>query len=148
MSRTTALLCFSLLKSYLIFWRKVMGMNLWYKLMVLEYKIRDRKAKPGEIIKQFGLQPGFVVVDYGCGPGRHLETASQLVGSDGLVYAADVSVIGIRYAKKRIMDLGLKNVIPVVLSESENAIPDHCADVVYALDMFHLVDDPAPFLAN
>lgn len=125
-----------------------MSLNLWYKLMVLEYKLRDRKSKPGEIVERFGLQPGFTAVDYGCGPGRYLETASYLVGDGGLVYAADISEVGILYAKKRIGELGLKNVIPVILEENRNVIPDHCADVVYALDMFHLVDDPVSFLAN
>ncbi|PIE62964.1 MAG: hypothetical protein CSA25_02630 [Desulfobacter postgatei] len=42
----------------------------------------------------------------------------------------------------------LTNVIPVLLGDQANIIQDHSADVVYALDMFHQVDDPAGFLAD
>jgi ubiquinone/menaquinone biosynthesis C-methylase UbiE len=123
-------------------------MSLWYNLMVLEYKLRDRHNKPGEILRQFGIKPGFTVVDYGCGPGRYLEVASSLVGETGLVYAADISEVGIKHARKRVASLGLKNIITVLMEDKKIDIPDGCADVVYALDMFHLVDDPEPFLAN
>jgi ubiquinone/menaquinone biosynthesis C-methylase UbiE len=116
--------------------------------MVLEYKIRDHRSKPGDILKMFGIKPGFTVVDYGCGPGRYLETASSLAGDTGLIYAADISEVGLKHAKKRIETLGLTNVVPVLLEGKKNVIPDCCADVVYALDMFHLIDDPEPFLAN
>lgn len=123
-------------------------MNIWYDLMVLEYKIRDRFNKPGAILNQFVIKPGFTIVDYGCGPGRYLDTAAFLVGEKGLVYAADISEVGLEHAKKRIATKGLKNIIPILLEPGEKTIPDACADIVYALDMFHLVDDPAPFFEN
>ena len=123
-------------------------MNIGYNLMVLEYMIRDRFHKPGGVLKQFGIAPGLTVVDYGCGPGRYIEAAASLVGEAGLIYAADISETGIRCVKKRIVKNGLKNVTPVLLEPSNITIPDGCADVVYALDMFHRVDDPAQFLKD
>lgn len=121
-------------------------MNIHYNLMILQYKIHDAFKKPGSQLKQFGIKPGFTVVDYGCGPGRYVETAASLVGKSGLVYAADISEIAIKHVKRRIISGNFHNVIPILLGTGKDTIPSGCADVVYALDMFHRVDDPVLFL--
>ena len=121
-------------------------MDIHYNLMILHYKIHDAFIKPGSQLKQYGIKPGFTVVDYGCGPGRYIETAASLVGESGLVYAADISDIATKHVKDRIISGNLHNVIPVLLETEENIIPSGCADVVYALDMFHRVNDPVLFL--
>lgn len=116
--------------------------------MLLHYKILDVFIKPGDQLKQFGIKPGFTVIDYGCGPGRYLETAVSLVGKSGLVYAVDISEVAIKHVKGRINSGNFHNVIPVLLGPEENTIPIDCADMVYALDMFHRVDDPVSFLKS
>ena len=123
-------------------------MNIHYNLMILHYRIHDTFIKPGSQLKQFGIKPGFTVIDYGCGPGRYIETAASLVGESGLVYAADISETAIKHVKSRIISGNFHNVIPILLGTGENAIPSGCADVVYALDMFHRVDDPVLFLKS
>jgi Methylase involved in ubiquinone/menaquinone biosynthesis len=102
----------------------------------------------GAILNQFGIKPGFTVVDYGCGPGRYLEAAVSLVGENGFVYAADISEVGIEYTKKRIATKKLHHVVPVLLEPDKIIIPDACADLVYALDMFHRIDDPVLFFES
>jgi ubiquinone/menaquinone biosynthesis C-methylase UbiE len=118
-----------------------------YRMMVWIMKLQDIFKTPGEILLQFGIEKGMTVVDYGCGPGRYLEKASGLAGETGTVYAADINATAIGYVNDRIRRLGLKNIIPVQIGAEGAGIPPHCADVVYALDMFHMVDDPAGFLA-
>lgn len=104
-------------------------------------------SKPGDALLQFGIEKGMTVVDYGCGPGRYLEKASALAGESGIVYAADISRTALGYVNERIKLLGLKNIVPMLIGGEGTGIPPHCADVVYALDMFHMIDDPAGFLA-
>jgi cyclopropane fatty-acyl-phospholipid synthase-like methyltransferase len=123
-------------------------MNIGYNLMILQYKIQDTFRKPGGKLKQFGIEPGFTAVDYGCGPGRYIEAAVSLVGKSGLVYAADISEVGIHHVKKRVASISINNVIPILLGSGKDTIPSGCADVVYALDMFHHVDDPVTFLKS
>lgn len=122
--------------------------NILYRMMVLEFNIQDMFSKPGDALLQFGIQKGYTVVDYGCGPGRYIKKASELVGENGKVFAADIHEIAIENVVKSIHTQGLKNVVPVLLKKDVENIPENTADVVYALDMFHQVKEPVEFLSN
>jgi ubiquinone/menaquinone biosynthesis C-methylase UbiE len=123
--------------------------RLTYRFMVLEYAVQDFLVRGHErVLDGFGIVPGATVVDYGCGPGRYLEKASRLVGPSGKVYAADINPVGLEAAGARTARRGLANVSTVPIRDGRCAIPDRCADLVYALDMFHAVRDPAAFLAE
>jgi ubiquinone/menaquinone biosynthesis C-methylase UbiE len=117
-----------------------------YRLMVWTFRIMDLFSNPDRRLEDFGLQKGSVVVDYGCGPGRYIRKAAQQVGPDGRVYAADIQPMAIDLVKRKIEKYHLTNVTPVLLSDKSGTIPDRSADVVYALDMFHQIDDPVSFL--
>jgi ubiquinone/menaquinone biosynthesis C-methylase UbiE len=123
--------------------------RLTYRLMVLEYAVQDFLVRaPERVLDGFGIASGATIVDYGCGPGRYLEKASRLVGPSGRVYAADINPVGLDVAGARVARLGLANVAVVPIRDGRCAIPDRCADLAYALDMFHAVRDPASFLAE
>jgi ubiquinone/menaquinone biosynthesis C-methylase UbiE len=118
-----------------------------YRLMVWEYALQDLLI-PGydAVMEGFGIHKGFTVVDYGCGPGRYVRKASELVGPKGRVFAADVSEVAVRCVETRIARLGLANVFPILIRAGRAEIPSAAADLAYALDMFHAVRDPAAFL--
>ncbi len=123
--------------------------RLAYRLMVLEYAIHDFLVRGHErALDGFGILPGTTVVDYGCGPGRYLAKASRLVGPSGRVYAADINPIALDFARARIARRGLQNVGVAPIRNGACGLPDATADLVYALDMFHAVRDPAAFLAE
>jgi ubiquinone/menaquinone biosynthesis C-methylase UbiE len=119
-----------------------------YRLMVWTFKAMDLFAKPDRHLDTFALKAGMVVVDYGCGPGRYIRKAAQMVGPKGKVFAADIHPMAIDRIKRKIEKYDLANVTPVLLGDHSGAIQDHSADVVYALDMFHQVMDPVGFLAD
>jgi ubiquinone/menaquinone biosynthesis C-methylase UbiE len=96
----------------------------------------------------FGIREGFVVVDYGCGPGRYITEASHRGGSAGKVYAVDIHPLAINSVKKIIARLGLSNVVPVLAHGYSSEVPEATADLIYALDMFHSIKAPAAFLAE
>jgi ubiquinone/menaquinone biosynthesis C-methylase UbiE len=48
--------------------------------------------------------------------------------------------------QQRIGQEALDNVEPLLADGARCPVPDHVADVIYALDMFHNVDDPAALL--
>ena len=99
-------------------------------------------------VATFGTREGMIIADYGCGPGRYTVRFAQLVGEAGTVYAVDVHELAIEYVKRKMNSLGLKNIIPVLATGYETRIPDHVADMVFALDMFFGVRDPAALLAE
>lgn len=117
------------------------GMAAWFRIADLFFPKKDRLAA-------FGIREGETVVDYGCGPGRYIEEASRRVGPAGKVYAVDIHELAIPRVEERIREAGLRNVVPVLARGYSCAVPDGAADRIWALDMFHMISDPAAFLAE
>ena len=123
--------------------------RLAYHAMVAIYAVQDFLVRGHErALNGFGIRPGSIVVDYGCGPGRYLAQASRLAGPSGRIYAADISEVALRYSSARVARLGLVNVSLLPIRDGRCAVPDASADLVYAMDMFHAVRDPTSFLAE
>ncbi len=120
--------------------------NFLFRLMSFVLAIRDILFPIGKRLDQFGIDKGFIVVDFGCGPGSFIEQASQLVGDGGKVYAVDVHPLAIKSIKERARRKNLENVVPVLSTGYPVDIDSHSADVIYALDMFHHVKDTRGFL--
>jgi ubiquinone/menaquinone biosynthesis C-methylase UbiE len=119
-----------------------------YWLMVLSYRLVDLFVKPDTVLYEFGIRKGDTVVDFGCGPGRYVRTAAALVGEGGRVYAVDIHPMAVRAVAKMAAKYKLHNVQPVLARRGKTEIEDGSADLVYALDMFHQVTEPEPFLAE
>ena len=97
-------------------------------------------------IGRFGIKQGDTVVDYGCGPGAFIRNASLLAGETGTVFAVDLHEMAISAVSELIRKKNLKNVKPVLAVGNGVAISDKAADIVYAIDMFHMVKDSDTFL--
>lgn len=96
----------------------------------------------------FGIKEGMTVVDYGCGPGRYSVFLAKMVGPDGKVFAVDLSPLAEKMVKKRALKHGVSN-ITFQLAEGYNCfLPSSTADVVVAMDMFHMVQKPTDFLTE
>ena len=120
--------------------------NAAFKLMSLMFKIIDVFYSFEKRISHFGIKEGLTVIDYGCGPGRYLREVSRLVGEKGKVYAADIHPLAIKSVKEKIEKYNLENVEPVLTNGYSCDINEHTADVIYAVDMFHMIKEPTPFL--
>jgi SAM-dependent methyltransferase len=62
------------------------------------------------LLEALALQPGERLLEIGCGAGAATLRASQLVGSDGLVIGADISVPLTQLATRRAAEAGMQNV--------------------------------------
>ena len=120
--------------------------NVAFTMMSFIFKMMDLFHTPAKKLDDFGIEEGMIIVDYGCGPGRYIERASKLVGASGRVYAADVQEMAVAAVKKKMSKLNLTNVEPVMVDEYSCPIESHIADMIYALDMFHSVNDSTAFL--
>ncbi len=120
--------------------------DLAFKFMQLSFKIYYFIRSPGKYLEKFAIKPGYTVIDYGCGPGAFIRSASKMVGDKGLVYAVDVQELAILSVRKIIKKYKLNNVIPVLSNGMTSSIADDIADLIYAFDMFHMVIDTSGFL--
>lgn len=93
-----------------------------------------------------GLKSGQTVIDYGCGPARYIEFASNAVGKVGRVIAVDLHPLAIAKVKMKIEKQNLSNVEAVLAEKYTTPINAEIADIVYALDMFHMIEQPNEFL--
>lgn len=120
--------------------------NPAFSAMAFLFRIRDRIYPPENKVARFGIRPGMTVVDYGCGPGGYLESAARLAGPNGIVYAVDIHERAIESVSQRITKTGQKTIIPVLAEGYNSGLTTGSADLVYALDMFHMVPDTDAFL--
>lgn len=120
--------------------------NWAFKMMAFMFNIGDLIKPPNKKLDPFKIQRGQTVIDYGCGTGRYLKPASDLVGDTGTVYAVDIHGLAIESAYKMIKKYNLNNVHPILTDGKTDRIPAQIADVIYALDMFHMVRNTKGFL--
>ena len=120
-----------------------------FRLMSFVMVLQDF-FKPGtdRRVATFGIRENMTVVDYGCGPGRYAVRFAKLTGKNGKVYALDVHPLAIQAVRRKMEREGLSNILPVLAEGYHSAIPDRCADLVVALDLFFGVADPSAFLAE
>jgi len=46
--------------------------GLSFKLMSLGFKVRDLLRPRSDVLKEAGIESGFSVLDFGCGPGSYI----------------------------------------------------------------------------
>lgn len=117
-----------------------------FRFMKILFKAYYFFKPVSKYIGLFGIKPGDTIIDYGCGPGDYIRTASQLVGEKGFIYAVDVHEMAIASVEKLIKKHDLRNVRTVLTNGVTVNIEDNKADLIYAIDMFHMVKDTDSFL--
>jgi len=122
--------------------------NIAFRIMSLTFSIRNFFIPMSRSVDKFGIKKGNTVIDYGCGPGMYVKRASEIVGNSGLVYAVDIHELAIKSVKKLIAKYGINNVKAIQTNGNKVEIADNTADLIYALDMFHMVKDYQSFLAE
>ena len=121
--------------------------NIWFRLMALEFKIRDYRRPRLAIVNEIGLKAGFHVLDYGCGPGGYVLHVSKSVEAQGKLYTLDVTPLAIDMVKKIVAKNNLKNV-ETILSDCSTGLPSGELDVVLLYDVFHDLSDQNEVLAE
>jgi ubiquinone/menaquinone biosynthesis C-methylase UbiE len=119
-----------------------------FRMMKVLFDVRDRFVSVSSLLDEFNIEPGQTVVDYGCGPGSYVKRASELAGPQGRVFALDIHELAIKAVTKRAIKEGLTNVTAVVTDRNKCSLADETADVIYALDMFHMVSDPGGLMRD
>jgi ubiquinone/menaquinone biosynthesis C-methylase UbiE len=117
-----------------------------FRIMAFMFNAVDLIKSPNSRLEPFSISEGQIIIDWGCGTGRFLRSASSRVGDKGMVYAVDIHPLAVESARQKILKYHLRNVTPLLTDGKTVDIPSHTANLIYALDMFHMVSDPKPFL--
>ncbi len=70
------------------------------------------------------------------------------MGDKGKVLAVDIHPLAVKAIEKRSAKERLDNVQGLIVDGGKCPLPDDTADIIYALDMFHMVGDPGAFLTE
>ena len=122
--------------------------SAFFRIMSALFKVRDLIMPHDYKLDLMGIKEGDVVLDCGCGTGSCLSKASILAGDNGLVYAVDVHPLAMKCAYKISERSVYKNIKPVLSQGGVIPVKPNSVDVIYALDMFHMVSDYKSFLAE
>lgn len=112
-----------------------------FSMMSVWFKLRDVLAPPKSVLSEVGIEPGFHLLDYGCGPGSYSLAAAELVGQSGKVYAADISGLALRRVQSSASKKGLGN-IETVHTDCETGLENGTIDVVLLYDTYHDLAEP------
>lgn len=119
--------------------------TLSFRLMCLEFRIRDLVSPPEQLLREAGVISGMTVLDFGCGPGGYTIAAARLVGRQGQVYALDIHPLARQSVSRAVTRKDLPQVR--VLDGGElKRIPDSSVDMVMLYDVLHEIPAPAGIL--
>jgi len=115
--------------------------NFDFRFMSFGYKFRDFFLPRKNVLKEVGIEPGFHVLDYGCGPGGYIIPLAKLVGKSGKIYALDIHPLAIQVVRHITSKKKLTNV-ETICSDCKTGLPDNSLDLVLLYDTFHDLGNP------
>jgi ubiquinone/menaquinone biosynthesis C-methylase UbiE len=120
----------------------------WEGAAWLEREGRAEQEKPEVVIQAMEIREGMSVADIGAGTGFFTRRLAKAVGTTGKVYAEDIQPQMIDLLKKDMEKEGIKNVVPVLGTDTEAKLPAHGVDRVLLVDVYHEFQKPEPMLAS
>jgi len=121
--------------------------NFVFRFMVLMFWFRDLIRPPEKVLADVVIDPGFHVLDYGCGTGVFSFASARLVGESGKVYAVDILPLAVGRVRRIAAKQSLAN-IETIRTECGTPLADESIDVVLLYDVFHLLGDQEAVLAE
>ncbi|MCE7991952.1 MAG: methyltransferase domain-containing protein [Roseivirga sp.] len=102
---------------------------------------RDKWQKVPEILEAIGLKTGQTIADIGSHQGYMTLKFSKQVGSNGKVYAVDVSRNQLSVLDDLIEDRKIGNIETVLGDYDDPKLPTASLDVAFIMDAYHEMDD-------
>lgn len=115
--------------------------DVHFRLMALSFAIRDLLLPRRNVLRDVKIEPGFRVLDYGCGSGSYIPGVAELVGLSGKVYALDIHPLAIEKVRRMAANKHLTNV-EAICSDCETGLPGQSIDMVLLYDTFHDLAEP------
>ena len=116
----------------------------WAK--VFDDPARDEWQKPDEVVAALALAPDAKVADVGAGTGYFAVRLARQV-PQGTVYAIDIEPDMVRYLEERARTEGLGNLVAVLGSADDAAVPEP-VDLVLVVDTYHHIADRTAYFTR
>ena len=117
------------------------------QLGTLEGPDRAAWQRPDQVMDALLIADESTVADLGAGGGWFTIRLANRVGPNGKVYAEDVQKEMIEAIRRRVERARLKNVVPILGTESDPRLPGS-VDAVLIVDSFHEMREPVVMLRN
>jgi len=94
----------------------------------------------GEIVfKEIGIKKGYIILDFGCGPGNYTIPVAKAIGKEGKTYALDKDETDLSKLTQRVKFFGLENIEKIKTSgELKIPLENESVDVVLLYDVLHI----------
>jgi len=115
--------------------------GMGFKLMALIFRIRDFFRPRMDVLAEVGIESGYCILDYGCGPGSYIAPTAQLAGKTGEIYALDIQLLALKQVERIAVQQGIKNV-KTIESDCATGLPDKSVDIVLLYDIYHNLSQP------
>ena len=111
-------------------------------------KERDDAGEPGQLVRLLGIKSGMTVADIGAGSGYYVVRLSPIVGPNGRIIAEDIVPNYLQSLRKRVRDLGLRNIVVSRGEAHDPRLPADSVDIAILVHMYHEVEQPYALLYN
>jgi ubiquinone/menaquinone biosynthesis C-methylase UbiE len=118
-----------------------------FRLMSLEFRLRDFFNPPERILREAGIRDGMTVLDFGCGPGGFSLAAAKLVGPKGCIYASDIHPLAMKSLQRAVDKKGFRN-IRTILGSRMAGVPGGIVDMALLYDVLHDLHEPGLILVE
>jgi ubiquinone/menaquinone biosynthesis C-methylase UbiE len=108
----------------------------------LERPEREKEEQPAKLLDALQLKPGEVVADIGAGTGYHTFRMAPVVGPRGKVLAVDIQPEMLGLIRRRMKELKIDNVEPVLGAEADPKLPAGTVDLILMVDVYHEFAQP------
>jgi ubiquinone/menaquinone biosynthesis C-methylase UbiE len=117
-------------------------------LSIFDSPGRDERLQVNRVMDILEIEPGKSVADIGAGSGWFTVRAAKRVGSNGLVYAADINIEATRYIDERAQKNHLQNIKTILSQPDDPLLPPASVDAVLLLKTYHEVAHPVTLMRN
>lgn len=108
----------------------------------LERPEREAQERPDLLLAALKLKPGQSVADIGAGSGYYARRLAGLVGEAGIVYAVDIQPEMLDLIGRKMAELKIRNVKPVLGTITDPKLPRASVDLALMIDVYHEFDHP------
>lgn len=98
---------------------------------------RRKVLDPDKVFAKAGVKKGWVAADIGAGSGFHSFPLAELLGSEGKVYAIDISRKMLDLIEEKKKKLGVDNIETVLSTEDAIPLPDSSCDFAMMFSVLH-----------
>lgn len=113
----------------------------------MERPSREAQEFPNRVIQALDLHPTSVVADIGTGTGYFAFRIAPKVPY-GKVYTVDIDPQMLEYVKQKMEARQVRNIEPVLGTETDPNLPDNVVDVALIVDSYHEFSHPREMMEN